>query len=171
MPCVPKVPPAGFDYPLGGVSLPQPLEASFSFRHSWGSPFRAFLLFDDRAGRFPIPSFALALLHQTVPAWYQSPSDFLPSKKPCPLLLPWGFSPGRGLHALLSIRTFRALPPQKPDPWRLSSGRPFRSFDKPASRPTHRGTLRVEAFTAWLFPSEEGAGPFGLFHRRSFATF
>jgi hypothetical protein len=171
LPCVPKVPPAGFGYPLGGVSLPQPLEASFSSRRSWGSPFRAFLLLDDRAGKFPIPSSALALLHQTVPAWCRSPSGLLPPKKPCPLLLPWGFSPGRGLPALLGLQTFRALPPRKPDPRRLSSGRPFRSSNELASRPTHRGTLGVQAFTAWLFPSEKGAGPFGLSHRRSSATF
>jgi hypothetical protein len=35
--------------------LPRPPRASFSSRHSWGPPFRAFLLPDDRRKSFPFP--------------------------------------------------------------------------------------------------------------------
>jgi hypothetical protein len=36
-------------------SFPRPPRASFSSRHSWGPPFRAFLLADDRKEGFPSP--------------------------------------------------------------------------------------------------------------------
>lgn len=49
----------GFGYPFCELT-PNPLEASFSPQRSWVSPFRAFLPFDDRSGRFPPSS---SLLH------------------------------------------------------------------------------------------------------------
>jgi hypothetical protein len=50
------VPPSGFGYPPGDVSTSASQKASFSFRRSWDSPFKAFFLPADRSGVSPTPS-------------------------------------------------------------------------------------------------------------------
>jgi hypothetical protein len=106
LPCLPEVPPSGFGYPPGGVSAPRSVEASFSSRRPWASPFRAFILPGDREEGFPSSPSAPALSRQTFPAWRWSSGGLIPPRKPCPLLLPWMFTPGRGLVLSWASRPF-----------------------------------------------------------------
>jgi hypothetical protein len=120
---------------------------------------------------FPHRSSALALPCQTRSAWHRSSSGLLPPEKPCPLLRPGWFRSGRGLCS--------------PGPFDLSGSpspttrpkvslfrSPLASF--PKCRPYDQLPAEPQGFRAvraWLSPSVEGAGPSGLSHRRSCATF
>jgi hypothetical protein len=170
LPCLPEVPPSGFGYPPGGVSAPRPVGASFSSRRPWASPFRAFILPGDREEGFPSSPSAPALSRQTFPAWRRSLGGLIPPRKPCPLLLPWMFIPGRGLVLSWAFRPFRLSLPKNPRRGFSPRSHPSRSFPRTALRPNGSGTPGVSGSPGPASPSEEGAGPYGLFHRRPCAT-
>jgi hypothetical protein len=170
LPCLPEVPPSGFGYPPGGVSTPRPVEASFSFRRSWASPFRALILPSDREEGFPSSPSAPALSRQTYPAWQWSLGGLIPPRKPCPLLLPWMFTPGRGLMLSWAFRPFGLSRPKNPRRGFSPQPHPSRSFPRTALQPPGSGTSGVSGSSGLASPSEEDAGPFGLFHRRPCAA-
>jgi hypothetical protein len=170
LPCLPEVPPSGFGYPPDGVSTPRPVDASFSLRRSWASPFRAFLLPSDREKGFPSSPSAPALSRQTYPAWQWSLGGLIPPRKPCPLLLPWMFTPGRGLMLSWAFRPFGLSRPKNPRRGFSPQPHPSRSFPRTALQPPGSGTSGVSGSSGLASPSEEDAGPFGLFHRRPCAA-
>lgn len=77
----PKVPPAGFGYPLGGFA-PFLLGNFFNSQRSWASLFRAFLLLSDRLILSNQPFRSCAFV-QNLPALYRRYSGLLPVRKPC----------------------------------------------------------------------------------------
>jgi hypothetical protein len=123
VPCTPEVPPAGFGYPLGGVSLLGPLEVSFNLQRSWASPYRAFFLSDDRT-TLSNRSLRSCAFPQNLPALYRRSSGLVPSEKRSPLAS-LDSSSRPGSHALLGLRASRAFPPEDPCPERLSRDMPL----------------------------------------------
>jgi len=89
----------GFGYPSCDRLAPQPLEASFSSRRSWASPFRAFLPTDDRQA-LSNPSLRSCAssrnLYSLGPALQRLP----PTGGAVPLVAPQMVSPGRDLGSL-----------------------------------------------------------------------
>jgi len=170
LPCFPEVPPSGFGYPPGGVSNPDPWEP-FSAPDAHGlhpselssSPVigKKVSLPLFRPGSFPpnLPGLAAEL-------WAASPHRRSRAPSCFPGSLPRGgaaCSPGRSdLSGSPARRTGGGV--SLPDP------HPSRSFPRTALRPDGSGTSGVCGSPGPASPPEEGAGPFGLSHRRPCAT-
>lgn len=143
-----------------------PLRTSFSPQHSWASPFRAFLLPDDRR-KVSLPLSAFALFYKTIPALYRRCNGLIPPGKPSSSFATQTINPGRRLSALLGLSTSQASPssnpPAKASP--LHGSLLTLEINPPYDEPTpeSQGLLKLEA---WLSPSEEGAGLYGLSHQR-----
>jgi hypothetical protein len=124
-----------------------------------------------RSGRrFPFLSFHPGSFPPNLPGLAAELGGLIPPRKPCPLLLPWMFTPGRGLMLSWAFRPFRLSLPKNPRRGFSPQPHPSRSFPRPALRPNGSGTPGASGSPGPASPSEEGAGPFGLSHRRPCAT-
>jgi hypothetical protein len=108
-------------------------EASFSSQRSWGSPFKALLLFHDRKG-LPDPFSPLLRFPRKPPGLLPTLQWLAPMKKAVSLFAPRRISPGR--NRLLSWAFWplrRSLP--LPD---LKSFSLFKCPSRPSSRHSHK---------------------------------
>jgi hypothetical protein len=103
---------------LSAARAPEFPEAFFSFRRSWASPFRAFLLPGDRPGLSTGPS-APALSPETSSALGRRFDGLIPPRKPHPFAQPDRLNPV-GALALLGFRASQALHPLSGSDGRLS---------------------------------------------------
>jgi hypothetical protein len=112
------------------------LGACFSLQRSWASPFRAFLLPDDRPRVTPRLS-APALFRETLSALHRRFSGFIPSEKPSPYMPPGGLVRARGncslglsdLSGSPAANPFRRSSPPPEIPFRPWSPTPLREPD------------------------------------------
>jgi hypothetical protein len=81
-----KVSPVGFGYPFDDVSS-SALGIVFQFQRSWVSPFRAFLLLNDRKVLSNLSFRSCAFLHN-LSALYRHFSGLVSSRKPYPFYAP-----------------------------------------------------------------------------------
>jgi hypothetical protein len=86
VPASPEVPPLGFGYPFDGFST-RFLDGLFQPPTLWASPFRAFLLPDDRR-KVSLPHPLVRFLMKPVRASHRRFSGFIPSEKPFPSMPP-----------------------------------------------------------------------------------
>lgn len=119
----------------------------------------------------PLPLPLLRFLAKPSRTSHRRFSGLRPLRKPSPSVCAPDVYSGSGAAALLSFRTFRALPFLS-----ASSRFPFPCTSPLAldfetslniSKPEPQGFQPQEP---WLSPSVEGAGPFGVSHRLSSAT-
>jgi hypothetical protein len=103
---------------LSAARAPEFPEAFFSFRRSWASPFRAFLLPGDRPGLSTGPS-APALSPETSSALGRRFDGLIPPRKPYPFAQPDRLNPV-GALALLGFRASQVFLPLSGSDGRLS---------------------------------------------------
>jgi hypothetical protein len=114
LPGLPEVPPSGFGYPLGGVSCPNPWKP-LSASHALGlrpSELSSSPVIRRKVSLHPFPP-------RLFPVKPSRPGGgaiggFIPPEKPCPLLLPWVFTPGRGLMLSWALGPFGLSRPKNP---------------------------------------------------------
>jgi hypothetical protein len=96
LPCLPKVPPSGFGYPLGGLTAPRFLGSLFQLPTLMGFPLRSFAPLRWSVAGLPA-SFRPCAFLQNLPGLGPALRRLDPTQKPCSFLLPRGLTSGRNL--------------------------------------------------------------------------
>jgi len=162
------VPSLGFGYPFDGVSS-KTLESLFQLSTFLGLSLRSFFLASDRATLFPRTLPFLRFPNKPFEPVTGAPTA-LSRLASCTPQCSQSFSSGRG-HGSLGIPDLLGSPLIKVASKRLSLRLPFHPLNLPALPRTDFGILGYPTLTPWLSPFVKGAGPFGLSHRLSCATF
>jgi hypothetical protein len=163
LPRASEVPSSGFGYPLDGVRLVSPRKPLSASNAHGLSPFRAFLLPRDWSALSNTPS-APALSSETL-RLRTGASAGCPPKEAVPSAAR-RIRSGRGLGSPGRLKGPSGSPSETIHVKSISLPTcPPRSYGKATFQPPHRRASGDSDSSGPAFPSEKGAGPYGLSNR------